>query len=250
MISSTTARARPAQHRRQRRRRNANQQQLRDGPCDARLVGHARGAARGRPAGRDAVAELRVLDAVDRRLPRPLPGRRHRVLAGRWFLTPDGGRSRVGLIAQILGAGAGGRLPGQTRSSPPNPTQSPAHNATDQTTATRRAARTAGESSLGASLFGAAQLYLNDLDDRRHVRFSAGVSQQERYVAERHVGASATLTWRAGATAIGDVSVSGAATPSARTTAASATTRSSACAARRHATSSSTSTCRARSCRR
>ena len=129
--------------------------------------------------------------------------------SGKWFLTPDGGRSRVGLIARHYSARAqeAGYLTSAQLAADPN--QSPAHNATDQDR--RRVTQLAlqGESSLGASLFGTAQMYLNDLDDRRHVRFSAGVSQQERYVAERHVGASATLTWRAGATAIGDVSVSG-----------------------------------------
>ncbi len=131
------------------------------------------------------------------------------VFAGKWFVTPGGGANRFGLIARHYSAKAqeAGYLTLAQRSADPD--QSPAHNASDQDK--RRVTQFAlqGESQLGPHLFAATQAYLNDLDDRRFVRFSSTVSQQERYVAERHIGASGNLTWRLGATAIGDVALSG-----------------------------------------
>ena len=130
-------------------------------------------------------------------------------VSGKWFYSPDGGVSRIGLIARHYTAKAqeAGYLTAAQVAA--NRDQSPAHNATDDDK--RRVTQLAlqAERSLGAGLFANGQIYLNDLDDRRFVRFSSTVSQQERYVAERHVGASANLTWRAGATAIGDVTVIG-----------------------------------------
>jgi iron complex outermembrane receptor protein len=41
------------------------------------------------------------------------------------------------------------------------------------------------------------------------VKFSAGVSQQERIVDETHYGVLSTLTWRAGKTALGNLSLEG-----------------------------------------
>ncbi|MBL3199597.1 TonB-dependent receptor, partial [Klebsiella pneumoniae] len=49
---------------------------------------------------------------------------------------------------------------------------------------------------LGERLFWSSVAYMNKIDDRRFVRFSAGVSQQERYTNEEHLGAMSTLTWR------------------------------------------------------
>jgi len=129
--------------------------------------------------------------------------------SGKWFVTPGGGASRFGLIARHYTARAdeAGYLTAAQRSADPH--QSPAHNATDQDRRKVTQLALQGESSLGRGLHAAGQVYLNDLDDRRFVRFSSTVSQQERYTAERHVGAMATLTWRLGATAIGDVALSG-----------------------------------------
>lgn len=53
------------------------------------------------------------------------------------------------------------------------------------------------------------KLYLNRFDDQRWIKFSAGVSQQERDTNESHQGLLSTLTWRPGATPVGDVAVEG-----------------------------------------
>lgn len=129
--------------------------------------------------------------------------------SGKWFLSPNNGSTRVGMILRHYGAHAqeAGYLTGDQATA--NPRQSPPYNESDNDR--RRATQLAiqGETDLGRSLFAAGQVYMNDLDDRRFVRFGATASQQERYVAERHVGASVNLTWRAGKSAIGDLSVTG-----------------------------------------
>ncbi|MBL8453392.1 MAG: TonB-dependent receptor, partial [Zoogloea sp.] len=129
--------------------------------------------------------------------------------SGKWFFTPSGGTSRFGLIARHYTATAdeaGYLTRAQARA---NPDQSPAHNATDEDRRQVSQFALQGESELAERLFWTGQLYLNNLDDRRFVKFSAGASQQERLVAETHTGATTTLTWRAGKTVIGDVSVMG-----------------------------------------
>ena len=129
--------------------------------------------------------------------------------SGKWFVTPAGGTSRFGLIARHYTASAqeAGYLTAAERSA--NPDQSPAHNASDEDRRQVSQFALQGESEIGERLFWTGQVYLNNLDDRRFVKFSAGASQQERIVAETHTGASTTLTWRGGKTAIGDVSVMG-----------------------------------------
>lgn len=129
--------------------------------------------------------------------------------SGKWYKSLGDGRTRLGLIARHHDAKAqeaGYLTEAQARA---NPHQSPAHNATDEDR--RRVSQFAVqlESALASNLFATGQVYLNQLDDRRFVRFSSTVSQQERYVAEQHLGAAATVTWRAGTTAIGDLSISG-----------------------------------------
>jgi len=129
--------------------------------------------------------------------------------SGKWFFTPQGGSSRFGLIARHYTASAeeAGYLTRSQRTL--NPDQSPAHNATDEDR--RQASQFAlqGEAELGGQLFWNGQVYLNNLDDHRFVKFSAGASQQEHIVLETHTGASTTLTWRGGQTAIGRISVMG-----------------------------------------
>jgi iron complex outermembrane receptor protein len=129
--------------------------------------------------------------------------------SGKWFFTPAGGTSRFGLIARHHTATAdeaGYLTRAQARA---NPDQSPAHNASDEDRRQVSQFALQGESELSERLFWTGQVYLNNLDDRRFVKFSAGASQQERLVAETHTGAATTLTWRAGKTVIGDVSVMG-----------------------------------------
>lgn len=129
--------------------------------------------------------------------------------SGKWFITPAGGTSRFGLIARHYTASAdeaGYLTQAQVRA---NPDQSPAHNARDEDRRQVSQFALQGESELGERLFWTGQVYLNNLDDRRFVKFSAGAAQQERIVAETHTGASTTLTWRAGKTLIGDLAVMG-----------------------------------------
>lgn len=130
-------------------------------------------------------------------------------MSGKWFFTPQGGTSRFGIIARHSNASAqeAGYLTRAQRSA--NPDQSPAHNATDEDRREATQFALQGESELGPALFWNGQIYLNNLDDHRYVKFSAGASQQERIVLETHTGAATSLTWRGGETAIGKVSVMG-----------------------------------------
>lgn len=129
--------------------------------------------------------------------------------SGGWFVHSESGKSSVGLIARHYQAAAeeAGYL---TRSqAESDPRQSPTHNASDEDKRKVTQIALKAESELSDNVFANAHLYVNDFDDRRFVRFSAAVSQQERYVAETHVGAATTLTWRLGDTAIGNVSITG-----------------------------------------
>ncbi len=129
--------------------------------------------------------------------------------SGKLSFTPQGGTSRFGLIARHYTARAdeAGYLTRSQRSVDPD--QSPAHNATDEDRRQVSQFAVQGEAELGGRWFWNGQLYLNNLDDHRFVKFSAGASQQERIVLETHTGISNTLTWRGGQTAIGQLSVMG-----------------------------------------
>lgn len=129
--------------------------------------------------------------------------------SGKWFFSPQGGQTRFGLIARHYQANAqeAGYLTAAQAAA--NPSQSPSHNATDEDRRVVSQFALQGETRLTDRLYATAQAWMNQLEDQRFVRFSSTVSQQQRIVDERHLGASATLTWRAGRTAIGDVSVSG-----------------------------------------
>ncbi len=128
--------------------------------------------------------------------------------AGKWTLGLEGGHS-VGLSLRhtdLESVEAGYLTQAEAQA---DLAQSPAHNASDggHRLLTQGALR--ASIALGEALSWNSLAYANDLSDRRFVRFSAGVSQQERYTDERHYGASSTLTWRAGTTRIGDVTVEG-----------------------------------------
>jgi iron complex outermembrane receptor protein len=129
-------------------------------------------------------------------------------LAGKWTISLDGGHS-LGLSLRhtdLESEEAGYLTQAEVKT---DPTQSPAHNASDggHRLLTQGALR--ASIALGDSLSWNALAYANDLSDRRFVRFSAGVSQQERYTDERHYGAASTLTWSAGATRLGEVTLEG-----------------------------------------
>lgn len=129
--------------------------------------------------------------------------------SGKWFYSPDEGASRYGLIVRHHDAKA--EEPGflTLDESRANWKQSRSLNATDG--GTRRMTQVAlqSETDLGNQLFWTAQIYNNDLNDRRFVRFSSTAPQQERLVVENHVGASTTLTWRPAPTSIGQFTVVG-----------------------------------------
>jgi len=129
--------------------------------------------------------------------------------SGKWFLSSDNGKSRMGLIARHYAATAqeAGYLTGIQVLE--NPMQSTAHNSSDDDKRRTTQVAIQAETEVSERLFAAGQIYVNELDDRRFVRFSSAVSQQERYVAEKHIGAAANLTFRAGETAVGHVTVTG-----------------------------------------
>ncbi len=129
--------------------------------------------------------------------------------SGKWFVSPGQGDARIGLIVRQSTARAdeAGYLTGaQVRQ---DPGMSPSYNRTDEDRRSAGQYALQAESALGAAWYGTVQLYLNTLQDRRFVRYSANVSQQERIVNETHTGGSASLTWRAGATPWGDLAVTG-----------------------------------------
>lgn len=130
-------------------------------------------------------------------------------LSGKWFYSPDNSRSRYGLIIrhhEVSADEPGFLTQAQTRA---DWKQSMPHNATDEGTRRMTQAAVQAETDLGNQLFWTAQVYNNDLYDHRYVTFSAAARQQERIIAERHVGASTTLTWRPAATALGQLRVVG-----------------------------------------
>ncbi|MEY4207768.1 MAG: hypothetical protein RLZZ20_920 [Pseudomonadota bacterium] len=129
--------------------------------------------------------------------------------SGKWFLHSEDRRHQVGLIARHaeLSAQEAGYL---TRAqAEADPRQSRAHNASDE--GGRRMTQLAlqGKSAIRDDLTASAQIYLNDLHDKRYVRFSAGTSQQERLVDETHLGASASASWQAGKTSFGELTLTG-----------------------------------------
>ena len=129
--------------------------------------------------------------------------------AGKWFYTPNEGRTRVGLIARVYRHDA--QEPGYLTldQSRRDPEMSPAHNATDAGNRRMSQISTHLESQLTDRLFWTARAYANNLDDQRWVRFSAGVSQQNRKVEEQHTGALTTLTYRPVVSWLKDLAIEG-----------------------------------------
>lgn len=130
-------------------------------------------------------------------------------LSGKWFWSPGKGAGRYGLIVRHSTAAAdeAGYLTGAQAAA--DPELSPTHNRTDRDHRRMNQVAVQAEDEIARRLFWTAQVYQNDLDDRRYVTFSASVSQQERIVVERHRGASGTLTWRPAATSAGTFTVVG-----------------------------------------
>lgn len=116
--------------------------------------------------------------------------------AGKWFFTPENGNARFGFIArrhQTDAESAGYLTFDQSRD---DPRQSPVHNATDQGELTLNQFSAHMDIDLNETLYWESKAYLNQIDERRFVRFSENVSQQERYTKENHIGGLSTLTWR------------------------------------------------------
>ena len=129
-------------------------------------------------------------------------------LAGKWTWAPaeSGTRYGAGLrFAELHAQEAGYLTFAQSRT---NPRQSPAHNASDGDRRQLLQGSLRAEQSFGA-LTWSNLAYLNDLKDQRFVRFAITTSQQERDTDERQLGAQSTLTWRAGQTAIGELTLEG-----------------------------------------
>lgn len=129
--------------------------------------------------------------------------------SGKWFMHSEDRRHQFGLIARHAAANAkeAGYL---TRAqAEADPRQSPVHNASDDDRRQMNQLALQAKTVLRDDLTGTAQLYLNDLYDKRYVRFSAGTSQQERIVDETHIGASASASWQAGRTSLGDLTLMG-----------------------------------------
>lgn len=129
--------------------------------------------------------------------------------AGKWFYEPVDGRFRMGLIARHHWNSA--QEPGYLTAADArrDPDQSYGISSTDGGERLANQVSAHLDAELRSDLSLTVKTYLNRLEDQRWVRFSAGVSQQERIVDETHYGVMSTLTWRAGATALGDLSVEG-----------------------------------------
>lgn len=117
-------------------------------------------------------------------------------LAGKWFYTLGGGAVRLGAIARYYRGSAD--EPGYLTSADAHadPRRSYAISASDG--GKRRLGQYSlhAEADLARGLEATLRGYLNTLDDRRFVRFSADVSQQERYADEQQLGATGRLRWR------------------------------------------------------
>ncbi len=129
--------------------------------------------------------------------------------SGKWFLHSEDRRYQFGLIARHAEANAreAGYLTREQAST--DPLQSPAHNASDEDKRQMTQVALQAKSAARPDLSAMAQIYLNTLQDKRYVRFSAGASQQERIVDETHLGASASASWQAGETALGTMTLTG-----------------------------------------
>lgn len=129
--------------------------------------------------------------------------------SGKWFLHSEDRRQQFGLIlrhAQANAQEAGYLTRAQAET---DPRQSPAHNASDEDKRQMTQLALQGKAMLRDDLTANAQFYINDLYDRRYVRFSENVLQQERIVDETHMGASASTSWQAGKTSLGELTLTG-----------------------------------------
>jgi iron complex outermembrane receptor protein len=118
-------------------------------------------------------------------------------LSGRWTLRLADGSQTVSALVRLYRAEAD--EPGYlTRADAyDHPTRAYAFTATDGGERELGQGALAWQGALAAGLTGEARLYANRYDDVRFVRFSAGVSQQERAGQEDHWGLTGALRWQA-----------------------------------------------------
>ncbi len=117
-------------------------------------------------------------------------------LSGKWFYTTDDGRWRAGVSARYYRNKAleSGYLTYQQAMSAPR--SSPAYASADR--GERETAQISAhlDGELTPDLSWSTQVYTNQYENQRWVRFSAAGAQQERYNDETQQGAISTLTWR------------------------------------------------------
>lgn len=130
-------------------------------------------------------------------------------LAGKWFFTPEGGKTKFGVVARHYRQHA--EEPGYLTfaESRADEEQSTAHNATDG--GQRYLDQLSGhfDTELARDLAFSAKAYFNRIDDKRWVTFSASQSQQERITSERHKGLLGSLTWRPKVSFLNDFALEG-----------------------------------------
>lgn len=117
-------------------------------------------------------------------------------LSGKWFFTNERDTVRAGLVVRHFERKA--EEPGYLTfaDSRRDPRQSYPFSATDGGRRRLNQFSVPVEGRLSPDLSWSALVHLNQFEDRRFIRFSAGVSQQERFTDESHVGGRAALSWR------------------------------------------------------
>ncbi len=117
-------------------------------------------------------------------------------LAGKWFFTPESEKFKLGLIARTYhheADEAGYLTKAQAHD---DDEQSMSHNAYDEDDREMDQISAHFDWSVTDTLSFSAKYYLNRIDDKRWVKFSATQSQQERVTDEKHTGYLTSLTWR------------------------------------------------------
>ncbi len=120
--------------------------------------------------------------------------------AGKWFLTPEGGRLRTGLIVRSYRHDA--QDPGYLTADElaADRWQSPAKNANDRSAREMHQISLHADYTVTPSLFWTSKLYVNSISDDRYVTYTsnpAGTApRQRRFWEETHFGILSALSWR------------------------------------------------------
>lgn len=121
--------------------------------------------------------------------------------AGKWFLTPEGGRLRTGLVVRSYRHDA--QDPGYLTASEleADRWQSPARNANDRSAREMHQISMHIDDTVTPSVFWTSKLYVNAIKDDRYVTFTsnpAGTApRQRRFWEETHFGLLSAVSWRA-----------------------------------------------------